>query len=844
VNPTETTTPRDFIGRITQASVERPWAFLAAAAVVTAISVWLASGLRIDSSFAELLPEDVPSVKHVKELIQRVGGDGTVFVNIESLDGPAGLAKVEALAPKLAQDLLAMGPDQIRSVDANLTPVRSWYEGHWPLFVPLPDLVKVRDTVRAEVKKRKAYANPLAVSIEDEDDAPKKPTAAAGGAADQWQEWMDPKKPLPREQVAQRFERYVDGYMVHPDKASLTLVVRPAGTSLGVSDAKAMLARMQAVVDRHKVDFERDHLRVGLAGSFPVSVAEYQAIIDDVFGTAAIVVAIVLFSILLYFRDLRSTFSLGLAVLVAVAITFAITRVVIGYLNTQTSFLGAIVVGNGINYGLIYLARVKQLRAAGGNLLNACLSGAHSTARSTLLASAATAVSYGVLIIAANRGFRHFGFIGAVGMLLCWLLTFLLVPAVLSVWERVHPLKFKPQDTQAIEARRVKVLSKVFASPWAVMAVFAALSATSVVVFIRQIPVAMERNLDNLTNDHPKGQQTLQRDQDRAQTSLGKSIAGSVALLSSREAADEFCGVIDQRAKEPRYAELIDGCTTMSSVVPREQEAKLAVLKEIVAELPDSLLARLKPEESARLKQVRDQVAAQRVVKVEEAPPSLIDRFRERDGSTGRLAVVTAKPLARLEEGPRLQAFVEALRDVPAGGQKIDAAGENVVLADLLKNIEAEGPRTTLLSFLGVCVLVAIFFRQVRTTVEVVGALFVGVVLMAGVAALIHLKINFFNFIAYPVTFGIAVDYGANVATRIHERKGRVLAGLAEVGPAVALCSWTTIVGYGSLLGSLNRALRSFGWYAMIGELTCIITALFLLPALLLIAERQRPAKV
>src|SRR5207253_2734193 len=105
--------------------------------------------------------------------------------------------------------------------------------------------------------------------------------------------------------------------------------------------------------------------RIGLAGSFPVSVAEYEAIVSDVFGTAALVTTLVLLSILIYFRDLRSTASLGLAILVAVAVTFGITRLVIGYLNTQTSFLGAIVVGNGINYGLIYLARVRQLRRAG-----------------------------------------------------------------------------------------------------------------------------------------------------------------------------------------------------------------------------------------------------------------------------------------------------------------------------------------------------------------------------------------------------------------------------------------------------------------------------------------------
>ncbi len=104
---------------------------------------------------------------------------------------------------------------------------------------------------------------------------------------------------------------------------------------------------------------------------------------------------------------------------------------------------------------------------------------------------------------------------------------------------------------------------------------------------------------------------------------------------------------------------------------------------------------------------------------------------------------------------------------------------------------------------------------------------------MGGAAALLDLKINFFNFIVFPITFGIAVDYGANVVARMRERGGDVLAALTEVGPAVALCSWTSIVGYASLLFSVNRALRSFGWYAMIGEVTSIACALVLLPGLM-----------
>src|SRR5207245_6945280 len=71
--------------------------------------------------------------------------------------------------------------------------------------------------------------------------------------------------------------------------------------------------------------------------------------------------------------------------------------------------------------------------------------------------------------------------------------------------------------------------------------------------------------------------------------------------------------------------------------------------------------------------------------------------------------------------------------------------------------------------------------------------------------------------------------------------RAAVIGSVSEVGPAVMLCSWTSIIGYGSLLFSLNRALRSFGWYAMAGEVTTILTAVILLPALLALARPREP---
>jgi predicted RND superfamily exporter protein len=805
------------IDRLTAFSLGHPWKVLLVCLALATLGGWLASKLTIRSSFEELLPSDVPSVAHIKDLVRRVGGDGTVLVNVECLDGPKDLARAEALALELADDYRRLGPGVIRSVEVNMRPFERWYADHWPLFIDLADLEKARDRLREEIARAKASMLSLGI---DEDLGEEPSTRDVP--------FLDPSQPTPRQQVSQRFARYHDGFMVHPDGRSVTILVRPTGTALGVGEARALLHRMRGVAENHRAEIDASHLRVGFAGTFAVFLAEYAAIVRGVASAFLLCVSLVLLSLLLFYREARSVVVLGIAILVGVAVTFGLTRLAIGYLNTQTAFLGAIVVGNGINYGLIYLARLGQLRRRGTPLEPACFEAARAAWRATLLASVATSVSFGTLVVAANRGFRHFGLIGGIGMLLCWVATFVMVPALLRLMERVRPLRPGRAPREAAEAPRW--LRRCFGRPRLVAAAFAVATAAAAALFVHHLPSAMQQNLESLTNDI-RDNPELMRDKRRADESLGQSIQGAIALLPSREDADRFCDVIRERQRQPRWQKLIESCETLSSVVPAHQQEKLRVIDDIRRRLSDAVVSRLPPGRAALAREIRSELAAQHELRVGDAPSALVDRFRERDGTIGRIAFIRAQPDAAFELAPNLRRFVAGVRDVRVGEKSYDAAGETIVFADLLGNVEREGPLTTVVSFLGVCLLVLVFFRNVRQSAQVLTSLTVGVVLMSGAAALMGLQINFVNFIVYPITFGIAVDYGANVAARIGQRRD-VLGSLAEVGPAVALCSWTSMIGYGSLFLSTNQALRSFGSYAMVGEFTTIVTALVLLPAL------------
>jgi uncharacterized protein len=819
----------DLISRLTAASLRRWRTFLVAALLVAGVSSWLASHLEVRSSFEELLPEDVPSVKHAKELARRVGGDGTILVMVESLDGPDGLKRAERMASKLAEDFRAMRPDVVRSVESDVSPVEHWYSEHWPMFLPIEALRNARADLVTAIGGAKAKLNPAMNLLGDDEGQAVDEVRLDLESSKELADLLDPTKPGPRAKVSQGFERFVDGFMVHPDRRSVTVLLRPTGTSLGVTEVRVVLDKIRAVAERRQAELDHDHLRVGIGGSYAILVAEYESIVKGALASFALVMAIVLLSIVAFYREVRPVLALAGALLVGIAATFGLTWLVIGYLNTQTAFLGSIVVGTGVNYGLVYLARVSQLRRRGVALEQACQDGAHSAARGTLLAAVGTSVAFGTLLVATNRGFRHFGFIGGVGMLLCWAATFALLPAFLALLERIRP--YRPPVRGASVDRATLLLERLLRHPRRIVAAFTVLTAVALAVFVWHLPTSMERNLNNLTNDATGGD-ALRRDHARARDAVGTSVAGAIALLPTRAAADEYCDAIRHRMEDqPRLKQLIDGCETVSRVVPSQQEEKLAIIRDIAERLTERVVASLPPEQAPRAREIRAQLSAQRQLTDGEAPPSLVDQFRERDGTIGRLAFVRARGDAKLELGPNLRAYAAGVRNVPVAGGHFDAAGADIVVADLLEDIERQGPKVTVLSFVCVCLLVVLFFRTRARSALLLVSLTSGVVLMAGIATLADIKINFFNFIVYPITFGIAVDYGANVLSRMTVRRS-VAPALAEVGGAVILCSWTTIVGYGSLILSFNRALRSFGWYAMLGELTTLVTAMVLLPAM------------
>ena len=183
-----------------------------------------------------------------------------------------------------------------------------------------------------------------------------------------------------------------------------------------------------------------------------------------------------------------------------------------------------------------------------------------------------------------------------------------------------------------------------------------------------------------------------------------------------------------------------------------------------------------------------------------------------------------------------------------ADGTRPPLAGRAPVFADMIQVISDDGPRTILVSFFATLMLVIFTFRTLRERVLTMLTLLLGIVWMAASMALAGMRLNFLNFVAFPITFGNGVDYGVNVMRRYTleceaNAPNPVRAAIEETGGAVVLCSLTTIVGYSTLYTSANQALNSFGAAMAISEVTCLVSAVLTMPALLVMLRRRDAAR-
>ena len=820
-----------WLERYTRFAVARCNWVLAIAAVAFVLSVAAASRLRVQGDFVELLPRGSVHAERFREALARKGGgESTLVVLIESNDP----ARNREFVDELGRELSGLPPSLGVSVDLGPREARAYFQKFRWFFPSESEL----ERIECELDRERQKLNPLDLELGDPCDAGPSRTAAPDTAASAGAEKRDRLAELEREVDAriQAEDRYPEGYYRTPDGSVYSVVVRAPRAGMGEAASDRVLAEVTARTERVKQRLPGPS--VGYGGDIPTAIAERDALLDDI-GIVSIVATLLVFgSIVTFFRSFKTLIYVGVCSSLGTVMAFAVASFAFGRLNAATSFLGSVVIGNGINYGIVYLARYFEKRREGATLEAALVDAAITCRRGTWLAALAASLAYLALTATSFRGFSEFGWIGGVGMVFCWVATFSILPACVGRFDTKQDYVAKTVARRRWPGIAV-ILSRLGSrAPRVVVAVSALLFAVSAVVAVQFLRDPWEYDFSKLRSESSakSGASRSSSLADKVFVSRGSPV---LFLADSLEEAPRLAERVLEADRRHGGTPLVDKVETLYDRLggeAPEQARKLALLTQI-REHVDLLQKHAK----GRAREIIDKLRPPdelRAPLLSDLPQAVSKQFTESDGRVGTPVFVTLNPKLSQSRGQNLLRFADLFEEVRLStGEPAPNAGRAIIFADMIRSMERDGPRASVLAFLAVVLVSALVTRSLRAMAAVIGAMLLAVSVTVAFSASTGLRLNFLNFVALPLTFGIGVEYAINIFDRARFEKDARAVG-ESVGGAVALSSLTTILGYGSLLFADNRALRSFGQLAIVGEIASLGAALLVVPAAIALTRR------
>ena len=837
---------------LTRVQTERPFYVIALAAVSATVALVIASGLELRTGFGELLPGNKESVLVAEAASKRLASVSTLAIVVEGGDTAALERFVDEVGPRLR----AIEPELVSQVDDGVRDAKKFFEDRSFLYAPLPLVKELHDEILErydyEVQKR------AGALLDDEDD----------DEADDGDDGAPP--PLTEEslrarlaekskgtKVAEVQARYPNGYYLDPAAHRAVVLVRTPVESGDLRRSAELRERVLAIVD--EVRGGGSSLRVGLGGNLITSAETYQQIKSDLAHVGVWGIAMVLGVVFLFYLRVRTVVVLALTVGVGAAWTFGLSYFTVGHLNSSTGFLFSIVVGNGINFGIIYLARYLEERRRSS--LELAIGDAHrGTWVATSSAAGAAMAAYGSLAITDFRGFKHFGVIGGSGMLLCWLATYLVLPSLLVAFERIRPIS---------EGGRLERLRGLYGRPFALLVERAprAVSVIGLLVTVLSLGLAvryikadpMESDMRNIDNDPVVVDSEAQRLRRAIDPIVGRQQMDGIAVVVERiEQVAPLASALDERRKaapRPPFERVV----TVSSLLPSDQEEKLRLIKDARERIEHAREKGFVGDADYKKIDALLPAALLVPVTIDALPEQAARPFIEKDGTRGRLVYIQPANGRSVWDGRYLIEWADSFRTVSLpDGSVVKGSGRSVIFADIILAVGEDAPKAILASLLATAAIVLVAFRARAAALWVIGSIVAGLAWMVALLAvwktsapwssggaleLAPLKLNFLNFVALPITIGVGADYAVNVMKRYKDTGGDVRLALVETGGAVILCSLTTMLGYAALGLSVNRAVQSFGVAAAAGEVCCVVTGVLVLPALLTWKDRRRGAQ-
>jgi len=853
------------IERLVAFSVQRRWLVIALVALATVASAGMAAHLfRINTDVERLIDKDVPwrqdEIAYEKAFPQRTG------TLVAVIDGQTP-EQAEEAAANLAKALVER-KDTIESVyrpDGG-----PFYEKNGLLLLSQEELTKTTE----QLVQQQGLLGPLAADPSLRGVMRVLSLGAKGvKSGDAKVEDLD----RPMAQIDETLRKVLAGEPARLSWQTLLSNGKLQSTDLRkfvmiqpVLDYNALQpgATATAVVRRIAADLKINNgeyevgggARMRLTGPVAVADDEFATLAEDAFVNYSVTTGAIVLFVWLAVRSASLVGAVLITTFAGLIVTAALGLLMVGELNPISVAFAALFVGLGIDFGIQFAVRYRADRFEQPDLPSALNAAARGVGWSLTLAAISLIAGFFAFLPTAFRGVSELGLIAGVGMIVAYLFSLTLLPALIAV--------FKPKT----EAKAVETAWMAGVDHWIIEHRKAVLIGVGLIT-VAGIPLLFKLPFDS----NPMHLRSPKVESISTYLDLIKDPETSPNLIDvlapSTEAVPELAAKL---RKLPSVAKVID----IDTFVPRDQDAKLAIITDTAQLLGPALNPARKPPpptDADNVKAIKDTAAALRTL-TGSAPAA-----KTAGALAGTLDALAAAPAAKREAASvalttdlrtlltRLAGLLNpqkiTLANLPPklkaewvtadGRSRIEVhpsgdANDNVVLRRFAKEVQTVAPHATgapvattsssytilgafvqaaLTALVLIFIILSVALRKPWDVAMTLGPLVLATLWTLMALHIVGMPLNFANIIAMPLMLAVGVAF--HIYYVIAWRAGVVDMLASSLTRAIFFSALTTGTAFGSLVLSSHPGTASMGKLLALSLFFTLVAAFFVVPAFL-----------
>lgn len=811
--------------------------------IILGIAFLLTGRLRFDPNFLKLFPAEKGSIKLYMENLQEAGTFDLLFVLLEKGEGVDSQRLIES-GREISENLKRLEIDgkkafktvrfqKIEEEDLEGSkPALALFLTHPYLFVDQEDISKLKEKWSEEGIKKQVRKNRVTLishaSFAMKDFIQMDPFEMRWLFMEKWKQGM---KGLEFDESS--------NFFLSKDQNFLLIITEPQRPATDLSFSKSLMEALEKSISLAPSP-QGNSVKVSLTGAHPIAMAESKVLRFDM--QSSFISSLILVLILFFYAYRRWVTFLfaGLPLFGGIQLTMGIASITLGSLNILTSAFAAILVGLGIDFAVHIYDRYHQERASGADISSAIETTLTQTGMGISTGAFTTIFAFAVLFFSRVQGIVELAFLVSVGLLCALLCIYFVLPSLL-VW---MDKRKKPYLYQPLKTFKFKNLS-FFLEKNPLLSFFLLIGITLFFAFFA-FRIEVERDFRNL---RPKEIESLQVFERMARAFGGRkleaiTIHGGKDLSSLLLKEEKIAKTFERYQREGK----IDSFVSLSQFIssPEKQKGVVRAIQESID------LEKVRKNFIIELKENGFEVSGfqpflqglEELKKGNEKiypPETLIASLNQ-----GALKKGLGNLFVKKGESYKIVSHLYyqkgklSLDQLEKELQGVSITGPEKVESEILRIVEEDLFFLTPIAFLIVLLMVFLHFRKWRTTLFTLMPLLMGLIWMLGAMSLFGIRINFINAVILPMIIGMGIDNSVHLMHRFLEGGGKDAShALRSTGRAMAMCSLTTMLGFGSLATARYQALSTMGWVTILGMGFCLITALCFLPTLLILSKEK-----